>query len=72
MFNFVQVWLYCIDGLDMDTYYEEMQVKPYITDSEQIKFIKELIQQGYDYKLSKCNSDFYSDGLRFITTNEFS
>lgn len=63
---------WCVDGLDMDKYYEEIQTNPHIMNSEQIKFIKELIQQGYDYKLSKFNSDFYSDGLLFSTTNEFS
>lgn len=60
------------DGLDYDKYNESIGEHSYVMRSQQINLIKQLISQGYDYKMNKTNSEFYSDGLLFATTNEFS
>lgn len=60
------------DGLDMDDY-NRMEDKSFHYDMpSQASFIQSLISQGCDYKLSRCGNEFYSDGLRFCSTNEFS
>lgn len=60
------------DELDMETADRRDNCTPYILQSRQITFIKELIERGYDYKLNYDCNEFYSDGLSFCTTNEFS
>lgn len=60
------------NGYDNDKFCEEEPSSAGILNSEMINFIKSLIKQGYNYKLGKYNADFYSDGLRFCTSNNFS
>jgi hypothetical protein len=55
-------------GWDADSYYKDHPMEHgYLAGGELIDL---LIAEGY--KLSRYNSDFYSDGLRFATSIEFS
>ena len=56
------------EGWDADSYYKDHPMeRGYLAGGELIDL---LIAEGY--KLSRYNSDFYSDGLRFATLIEFS
>ena len=54
---------------DTDSYYRDhpMEEQPWSTGNELIDLLK---SEGY--KLSRYNMDFYSDGLRFSTSTDFS
>lgn len=58
-------------GLDSETYYKEEKEKrgyvPLSTSNEQTRFLKDC-----GFTLSFTGNDFYSDGLRFSTCNDFS
>ena len=55
-------------GWDADSYYKDHPMeRGYLAGGELIDL---LTAEGY--KLSRYNSDFYSDGLRFATSIEFS
>lgn len=59
------------DGYDHETYINEGKNKFYYSsnlyETDYVKFLKE---QGF--KINEGNADFYSDGLRFATTTDFS
>lgn len=56
------------EGWDADSYYKDHPMeRSYLAGGELIDL---LTAEGY--KLSRYNSDFYSDGLRFATSIEFS
>ena len=59
------------DGYDHETYTEKHKDNFYylsnLYETDYVKFLKE---QGF--KINEGNADFYSDGLRFATTTDFS
>ena len=57
-----------VEAWDSDTYYDEHPREAYYQVNNEITDM--LIQEGY--KLSELHDDFYSDGLRFSTSTEFS
>lgn len=63
---------WCKDGFDIDEYNRIGNSFVHYAIPNRTTFIKSLIEQGYDYRLSRCGNEFYSDGLRFCSTNEFS
>lgn len=59
---------WCLDGFDGESYSEKYCLHDkYIHFSDYCRFLKEC-----GYELNKYNMDFYSDGLRFSTTTDFS
>lgn len=60
------------DGWDSDSYdeYEKQQNPSYISPVYRSEYTDFLENEGF--KLSRSKTNFYSDGLRFATTTEFS
>lgn len=60
------------DGYDMTKYIKENGGKFHSYKCNEIHFLKELEKRDFGIKLCGGNAEFYSDGLRFSSTNEFS
>lgn len=58
------------DGLDIKSYYEQEGEEDNYHRYFDTPMVKSMRKCGYDID-AKYNSEFYSDGLRFATTNDF-